>query len=316
LLKYLEIDYKRLKLKINKFSQINLITGANNIGKTSLLEACSFAILKSADSVIINQFQILEKRDPELVLKIDNNISFLKKFKERVSSFTINSNISNIKFINSNSLEYLFSVNINSTLKEYKEIINPMIVQSDFFNSAFIVDCGGSVIKLKEWYYEVKKNQDEKFIIENIRIFDSNIEIFDIIDDEPSIKIKNKKEFISITEAGDGLKRFIFILLAFYKAKNGYIFIDEFENGIWYKNYDLIWKNIILLSKKFNTQIFITTHSKEVIDSFVRICNYSKFDDVSFVELISDLDNNVKSIVLNKSELEDELLSFQEVRGW
>jgi len=319
MIKLLEIEnYRRLQsFKFDGFRRINLITGANNIGKTSLLEAISFATLDNPDSVILNLFQILQKRDPEIPIrhKEEPISSFIGDIRKRYKFFEINSNLTNISFRSSNSIEYLFEVKVNKKNKKYTKIVNPYILpEIDTKHYVFIVDLGGSIITLKEWYKFVQTNEDEEFINENIKLFDSNVEKFKIINDEPSVKMKSLNDYIPISELGEGLKRFIFILLAFYKVKdekNSIVLIDEVENGIWYKNYELIWKNIIYLSKKFNVQVFATTHSKELIESFVKVIEKEKFDDMSFIELLED-----GYMHFNKDTLKLELENDFEVRGW
>jgi len=306
-------SYKRFRnLKIEKLKKINLITGANDIGKTSLLEALSFSILTKPDSILINLFNLINKRDPELSIRQKDIIKYIKS---NYSYFEFESNISKVKFESPESIEYLFAIKINSFTKEYHHIIKELLDIEKNDNMAFIVDNGGSVIILKKWYEKVQKKEDEDFINKNIQMFDSNIEKFKIIGEEPSIKLKDKKDYIPISELGDGLKRFIFMLLAFYKVgENGYIFIDEIENGIWYKNYDLLWKNLFYLSNFFNTQLFITTHSKELIQSFLRVSKEENFDNLALIELIKK-ENQIDYLMFNQDTLELELENDFEVRG-
>ncbi|WP_456480747.1 AAA family ATPase [Nautilia sp.] len=326
MLKYIQVKhYRRLKdFHLNGLNRINIITGPNDIGKTSVLESCSFAVLNSPNSFLLNLFNILGRRDPEIPLRNLQNgniempqVSIIKKIRERYNSFSIRSNISEINFINAkDEIDKLFEVDLNGNKKIYRNLIDPNLLDEiDLDNTVFIVDCGGSVIKLKEWYGRVQTNEDEDFINTNIKKFDPNIEKFKIIHNEPAVKIKGKKEYIPITELGEGLKRFIFFMLAFYKVKKkGYVFIDELENGIWYKNYDLMWENIIYLSNKFDVQVFITTHSKEIIESCVRVCDKVDFDELCLVELF-EKNKKVDYMLFNKMTLKLELDNSFEVRG-
>jgi AAA15 family ATPase/GTPase len=306
--------YKRFNdLEIKNLKRINLITGANNIGKTSLLEALSFSILKDPDSIVINLHNLIKTRDPEISLRNNN---FIEYIRTNYNYFEFESNISKIVFKSPDSIEYLFEVYIENRVKKYNELIKVDIFKiKENNNFVFIVDNKGSVIVLKEWYRFIQEREDEELINENIKRFDSNIEKFKIIGNEPSVKLKNKQEYIPISELGEGLKRFIFMLIAFYKVgKGGYIFIDEIENGIWYKNYDLLWDNIFYLSEIFDVQLFITTHSKELIQSFLKISKkYS--EEVSLIELI-EKNNKVDFIIFDKNTLEIELDNNFEVRGW
>ncbi len=309
-------NYRKLKnFQLKGMRKINLITGANNIGKTSLLEALSFATLTQPDAVVVNLFQILNRRDPEKPLreKKEPLKSFIGSIKKNYHFFSIKSNLTDIEFKNADSIDYLFRVKVGKVNKMYEKIAELDFDELDMGHFVFIVDCGGSVIKLKDWYKSVQTSEEEELINQNIRFFDSNIEKFKIIDDEPSIKIKDRSEYLPISELGDGLKRFIFMLTAFYKVKNGgYVFIDELENGIWYKNYPLIWKNLINLSKKFDVQVFITTHSKELIQAFSKVVEEKDFSDFSLIEMLND----GKHIYFNRDSLQMELDNDFEVRGW
>lgn len=314
MIEYLKIKkYKCFEnFNINEFKQINLITGANDIGKTSLLEAVSFSIFNNPDSVIINLINLIKRRDPELVLR---NKDIIKYIKENYGFFELKSNITKLSFKSPKTIEYLFKIDINDVSKIYNNLIENDLIFEENNNMVFIVDNGGSVIILKRWYELVQKQEDEDFINENIQKFDNNIEKFKIIGEEPSVKLRNKKNYIPVNELGEGLKRFIFMLIAFYKVgKNGYIFIDEMENGIWYKNYDLLWKNIFYLTKIFNTQLFITTHSKELISSFLKVSKEEKFENLSLIELLKK-GNNVDYMMFDKNTLELELENDFEVRG-
>lgn len=62
---------------------------------------------------------------------------------------------------------------------------------------------------------------------------------------------------------GSGFTRLLEITLAFAETANGAVLIDEIENGLHYSVLPEIWKAINNLSKKFNVQVFATTHSYE-----------------------------------------------------
>ena len=62
---------------------------------------------------------------------------------------------------------------------------------------------------------------------------------------------------------GDGVGRLLSMALAFQNAKNGMILIDEVENGIHHSALKGVWENLNRLSRRFNVQVFATTHSYE-----------------------------------------------------
>ena len=64
---------------------------------------------------------------------------------------------------------------------------------------------------------------------------------------------------------GEGIKRLLSLSLAFLKAQNGVMLVDEVENGLHHTVLPDVWKNLDWLSREFNVQIFATTHSYECI---------------------------------------------------
>ena len=72
---------------------------------------------------------------------------------------------------------------------------------------------------------------------------------------------------------GDGIGRYLSMSLAFYEARKGMLLIDEVENGLHHSALKGVWKNLYMLSQKFDVQVFATTHSRECLvaarDAFV-----------------------------------------------
>jgi hypothetical protein len=67
---------------------------------------------------------------------------------------------------------------------------------------------------------------------------------------------------------GEGMQRIFHIALQFATAQNGILLIDEMENAVHYKLLLQFARFIHELAQEFNTQVFITSHSKECIDAF------------------------------------------------
>jgi len=126
--------------------------------------------------------------------------------------------------------------------------------------------------------------------------------------------LKKNGKYFNLNEFGDGIKRFIFIILGLFKSKNGFLFIDEIENGIHYSKLDRMFELIFNLSKEQNIQVFTTTHSKECIESFNRVAKKLEDKQISFIELIKHM-NNIKAMVYPYEWFIDEIEQNHEVRG-
>ena len=64
---------------------------------------------------------------------------------------------------------------------------------------------------------------------------------------------------------GEGMNKLCSYGLAISNAENGFVLIDEIENGLHYSVLEKIWKGIIHLARKSNVQVITTTHSEECI---------------------------------------------------
>lgn len=87
------------------------------------------------------------------------------------------------------------------------------------------------------------------------------------------IKLSNVDTPIPLKSMGDGINRILTIILALVNADNGFLLIDEFENGLHYSVQEKLWEIIFKLSQKLNVQVFVTTHSEDCIVGFETILN-------------------------------------------
>jgi AAA15 family ATPase/GTPase len=74
---------------------------------------------------------------------------------------------------------------------------------------------------------------------------------------------------------GDGINRILSIALAAVNSENGYLLIDEFENGLHYTVQEKLWRVIFKLAKDLKIQVFATTHSNDCIMGFEEVLNSS-----------------------------------------
>jgi AAA15 family ATPase/GTPase len=93
------------------------------------------------------------------------------------------------------------------------------------------------------------------------------------------------------------------IILALVNAENGFLLVDEFENGLHYSIQEKLWEITFNIAKSLNVQIFATTHSDDCIRGFEKALNNP--DDKSFGQLIRlDLRNEtVVQVEFNPEEL-------------
>jgi len=336
--KWIEIEnYKLFKnFKIENFGDINLISGDNNIGKTALMEALLLVSEKNSIKHYLFLLNIIFKSR----MNCDNS-KIVNEFIDmliRLNHIKIKSNLNELELIISQNLEvYLELIDENSD-KEIEElsnkIKNPLIIE-EIKNKLFKIELSPNNLAnilnfekievlnfihnlnnreeiLNGLINELKKDIElyEKFN-EELENFDKNLLKIDIIDNKVSIYLKNIKKWLYIKELGEGTQNFVAILSVLFVNKNKIIYIDEIENGIYYSKFKQMWKLIFEYTKKFNIQLFITTHSKEIIETYSQIANENILD-AKFIDFFKK--DKIITTIYDKNSLKFLLDNNQEIR--
>ncbi|MDM8562174.1 AAA family ATPase, partial [Candidatus Marithioploca araucensis] len=301
-------NYKRLQnIKISKLSRINLFTGINNSGKTTLLEAI-YLLCRQNDffgllEVIRRRGKIAEdKIAPEWFIEqipqeifisgqFDNSDSEvrIKHYKEENSRIDKSHYLESVEIYSCyatkslQSLTRIFKGQERETQADHIKILCPSAFSSPFFLN--------EPHRYAQFHYKSVQSKSLPKIVEFIREkVVGTIEDIRLADEKQRFLVTDSvfKETLDLTGYGEGLQRIFFISLLFASAQNGIILIDEFENAIHTKLIVQFAELIDELSNIFNTQVFLTSHSKECIDAFVK--NMPQIDDLSACALVENED--------------------------
>jgi AAA15 family ATPase/GTPase len=167
-----------------------------------------------------------------------------------------------------------FFVSGDSFASSVQDVVNTIIQDINHIahNVHYISSCTTDEVVLANYYGRLMMSNQEEFLNESLQVFDNNILALKAIPVQGGtvfkLKLKNRDDLILLSSFGEGINRYIAILCAIWASKDGYLFVDEIENGIHYTNYPVIWKLIFETAHKANCQLFITTHSKECIEAF------------------------------------------------
>lgn len=305
-------DIKRLNIKnfrifkelnIKKIKKINLIAGKNNSGKSSLLEAI---LLHTQDLDMSIIYQILSSRD-ELKIIGNANISPLKYFfndfiiekdtsisiesNGRKSEITFCENSENVFFLitQHNNGKNILQNKVNYYSHDVFEYMRPLSnlrrnIRSRFNNIQTInVSTSTEVDHMLLLWDRICLTDKEKHIVDALKIIDDRISAIGMIQSEdqrtgrfPIVKLNHIETPVPLKSLGDGMKRIFQIILALVNCENGFLLIDEFENGLHWSVLTKLWNIIFTLSNAMNIQVFCTTHSHDCIKSFAEIWNNQK----------------------------------------
>ena len=321
-------NFKRFdSFEMENIGQFNLIVGDNNVGKTSVLEALSF---NDGVSILISMVSNLrwrkilpnEEYNPSFELLLNLTLKNMEKplFYEYVNRNQKYSN--SYKYLKQNNLtdedkeyikkqSYQASISMNSEfLKNEKNgkafdlyFLDNIFLKSEYSPLIF------SNIKynddLLDYYFKEinsNKNQREEFeknlkaIIPNLdEIRTHKIDAFEFL----AVSLINQNILSPLTQFGDGAVKYARILLEILMVKGKRLMIDEIETGIHFSRLKDFWKTVILLCKKYDVQLFATTHSLECqryfLDAFSELGEeYQK--EARNISLLENQEGNVESV--------------------
>jgi AAA15 family ATPase/GTPase len=360
-------NYRNLKdFQIKSLSRVNLITGKNNTGKSTILEA--IAIYASKGDMNVIKHLLFERGESFNNIKenknqTESNVKALSSlFTNRIIGFkSIDAiSIGSIQkdFINEESkyeeiifirfvkfIEELFKDN-NGELMRRKRIALDTDIESQTgnYNIAIQISRGNDFFTLsldqviKDFYnfsLTLSNNKDnfqlistriidreingklwdtitltekENNVIDALKIIEPLTERITFIDEgngkrKAVIKVSNNSGVLPLLSMGDGINRILTIILALVNSDNGYLLIDEFENGLHHTVQEKLWNIIFYLSQKLNVQVFATTHSEDCISAFQKVLNNSNNIVSGMMIRLENDKGTIKEIEFNKDEL-------------
>ena len=343
-------NFKNLKdFDISDLKRVNLFTGRNNSGKSTLLEAISISAANA---------------NLQWLHKLITDRGETNQIPKNVVNFATNSQIIATLFndrkidLNGNSLIKLSTNNSNLSLgfvryleegvyqtldnQQVKVGINKIISKNDDNNSligfaikttseftiyplnenlflkymnpktrkifSFINSSGNNYLSNAALWDKTTMSPVEDDLIEALKIIEPNISRLSFLGDEsdksqryPVVRLKNEKT-LPLKSMGDGINRILTIILALVNTENGYLLIDEFENGLHYSVQEKLWEIIIKISKKLNVQVFATTHSTDTINSFAKLLEQNTDHDGNLYRM-ANVNNKIKAYKFSKEDI-------------
>lgn len=326
-------NFKNLKeIKINSLGLVNLITGKNNTGKSTILEAVAIYASRGDLGPI---FQILSERGENV--KAENNQKNITEYNLRAwssfftdrqvsfnpSDFISIGKIDNSLFENSNdSISLRFVKYFEEIQKDDQGIVNTrrrILLASDSVEqfTAFKVGLeirvanGSYLLPLDEvtrrtrfgfkglgpsvnfefirtrnidretngkLFDNIALTEKEQLVIDALKIIEPATERIAFIEEDyrernAVIKLSTSQGVLPLRGMGDGINRILTIILALVNSDNGFLLIDEFENGLHHTVQEQLWEIIFKIAKQLNIQVFATTHSEDCISGFENILN-------------------------------------------
>jgi AAA15 family ATPase/GTPase len=343
-------------LEMNNFSKINVLLGENNSGKTSVLE--SIFLLSGMSnpelSLIINAMRDMSIH--KNVLKyIFNNLETKNKtvitgdysegshrkleiapiFEKKIVNGGViaynnpSSAISLMSAPDIQGFEYSFSLKRAHEQEKYcrtqfrfeKNEITQFEgsdykedIVSAFFSSKTIDS--GLPEELKTLFVAKKEH-----ILNNLLSkLDNKIKGIYVLSDGIYIDKEGISERIPLNLIGNGTRRLLNIIatIAANDQQHFICLIDEIENGLHYKSQTLMWQQLFSLTRAVNIQLFVTTHSWEMLQTLTKVLKQEEFadmrNDIRVFSIVNTKKEGFQSYVRSYDALGLALENLMEIR--
>ncbi len=84
------------------------------------------------------------------------------------------------------------------------------------------------------------------------------------------VKLEKHSRPVPLKSLGDGATRLFAVGLALANSRDGFLVIDEAENGIHYSVQRGFWHMVLRAAHQYNVQVLATTHSSDCVAGFAR----------------------------------------------
>lgn len=148
--------------------------------------------------------------------------------------------------------------------------------------------------KAENIWSRISLTEMEDIILDALQIIDKRTQKFNFVKInsntyQPMVLLEGEDYKVPISEMGDGMTHVLNIIIALLDCANGILLLDEAESGLHYATQNQLWEMIFDLAKKYNVQVFASTHSNDCIKAFAEAD--SKGEDALVMRLEREKDS-------------------------
>ena len=152
-----------------------------------------------------------------------------------------------------------------------------------------VIDCESlgpempSTSMLARFWDSVALTEEEDLALQALRLTCDGIERIAMVGDQETryrmfgrravVKVRDHARPVPLKSLGDGATRALAAALALANSRDGFLLVDEAENGIHYSVQRDFWRMILRVAHQYNVQVLATTHSRDCVAGFARAAN-------------------------------------------
>lgn len=129
---------------------------------------------------------------------------------------------------------------------------------------------------LARFWDMVALTEEEHLALEALRLTGNGIDRIAVVGEDPYggrrvvVKLRHFSQPVSLKSLGDGATRLFAAMLALACSRDGFLLLDEAENGIHYSVQTNFWRMVLRVATQYNVQVLATTHSSDCVAGFAR----------------------------------------------
>lgn len=352
---FLTENFKGLKkLEMEGITPLTLVSGRNNVGKTSLLESLFlfhdhsspdvFAKLSNMRSGFVEStvrlweplfyqmsvdrgmsFLLRSGDKKETTLKLRKDMNFVPSASSAPNSDIMGQLLTSVK--SSYALEFDYAEDDYTEHGHFSATQAGVLINMDTSLAQnerkpmqwtlLINSSNGRVTQdLVDWIGNLEIGERKDIAIDVLRLISEDIrDIFSASQNGiVQLYIKGKDGVIPLKYAGDGMVRLLYMMAAILSNPNSLILIDEIENGFHYSMYSKLWETLAKISHDNNCQVIATSHSYENIISAVEGVKSVGRIDDFSLHRLDKVDDEIIDNCYNADLVETAIQSNMEVR--
>ena len=329
-------------LEIEGLKRVNLFTGRNNSGKTSILEALFF-LWGSND--VRRVLRIYESR----MLGANHRERFSQRTMPWATLFYELEVEADVEIAGTNENGVRNTLEISTTLTEMDraaskdiplDVTDILVTRKlnlaprprDFF---FVAGSEPNYLlralkddppflfagvkpdphELAHHYNSLEVEKEEQPIIEALKLLDARIsDLRTNVSDGPGVLYVDLggRRLLPLAVLGDGAGRLFQIVMEMKRGEGGIVLIDEIENGFHYSVLPKVWELIHKLAKQYNVQVFAVTHSQECANAAHEAAKAADYDYQYF--RVEQVGGNGRAYTFSQCMVETALEADLEIR--
>jgi len=129
---------------------------------------------------------------------------------------------------------------------------------------------------------QVVAEGEEALLVEALRMLDSSVESVGFLSPAEKsytslvngtlVGLVGQKGRVPVKTLGDGMRRLMTMAMGMVCARGGALIVDEIDAGIHYSAMDSLWGFVCTAAKRYDVQVFASTHSQDCLRGLGSCC--------------------------------------------